>query len=168
MVPRIEELLVNNTEEERVQFFGQVWNKLRDNSPMAWIFGHGIAWLPTTYTRDSVVNWFVFPHCHFLEITYLNGVIGVILVFGGLFFLFFSVIRKSKQMGNRKMRILLKCMIVIFLSWFIHGGLTLPFYSKYSLYPLGFILGAILVLVERMDRDKTFIHEHLRDTKKIT
>jgi O-antigen ligase len=168
MAPGIEALLVNHKEEERVQFFGQAWNKLRDNSPMAWIFGHGIAWLPTTYTRDSVVTRFVFPHCHFLEITYLNGVIGVILVFGGLFFLFYSAIRKSRKIGNRKIHILLKCMVVIFLSWFIHSGLTFPFYSKYSLYPLGFILGGILVLVERMDRDKAFIHERLRDTKKIS
>ena len=149
--PRIEELIVNLTKEERVQFWTQAWNALTDNSLMDWIFGHGIGWFPVHFTQDLApqVFHFVFPHLYFLEILYLNGIIGVVLIFGGLALLFFSAVNASKQTHNKETRTLLKSLIVAFLSWLIHCGLTIPFYSKNSLYPLAFILGLMLVLVER-------------------
>ena len=149
--PRIEELIVNLTKEERVQFWTQAWNALTNNSLMDWIFGHGIGWFPVHFTQDLApqVFHFVFPHLYFLEILYLNGIIGVVLIFGGLALLFFSAVNASKQTHNKETRTLLKSLIVAFLSWLIHCGLTIPFYSKNSLYPLAFILGLMLVLVER-------------------
>ena len=155
VAPRIEELIINLVEEERVQFFSQLWNKLKDNSMIAWVFGHGIGYFPVIYVQDSEISQFVFPHCHFLEILYLNGLVGVVLVFGGFTFLFFSLIGKIKLTSDKRMRILLKCMLVVFLSWLIHSGLTFPFYSKYSLYFLAFMLGAMLVPLEKATRDET-------------
>lgn len=152
--PRIEELIVNLAREERVQFWTQAWNNLKDNSVTAWVFGHGIGWFPVIYVQDSTISRFVFPHCHFLEILYLNGLVGVVLVFGGFTFLFFSLIGKIKETSDKRMRTLLKCMLVVFLSWLIHSGLALPFYSRYSLCPLAFILAAILVLLEKATRDE--------------
>lgn len=161
VAPRIEELIVNLATEERVQFWNQAWDDLKDNSVTAWFFGHGIGWFPVIYVEDSRMSQFVFPHYHFLEILYLNGLVGVGLVFGGFTFLFFSVIGKIKQTSDKRMRTLLKCMLVVFLSWLIHCGLTFPFYSKYSVYPLAFIMGILLVLVEKIDRHETFAHEHV-------
>jgi hypothetical protein len=70
------------------------------------------------------------------------------LIFGGLALLFASIVNAARQNQNRKIRLLLKCLIIVFLSWLIHCGLTFPFYSKYSLYPLSFILGISLVLLK--------------------
>lgn len=149
MASRIEDLIVNIAEEERVQFCTEAWNKLEDNSLMSWIFGHGIQWFPVSYTENSVTIRFVSPHNHFLEIVYLNGLVGLILVYGGLAVLFLSVVNKAKQTHDKRVRILLKCILVTFLSWFIHCGLTFPFYSKYSIYSLAFILGLLLVLITK-------------------
>ncbi len=148
IAPRIEELIVNLTKEERVQFWTQAWNTLTDNSLMDWIFGHGIGWFPVHFTQDSTsqVFPFVFPHLYFLEILYLNGILGLVLIFGGLALLFVSAVNDSKQTHNKETLILLKSLIVAFLSWLIHCGLTVPFYSKPSLYPLAFILGLMLIL----------------------
>lgn len=166
VAPGIEELIVNLATEERVQFWNQAWDDLKDNSVTAWLFGHGIGWFPVIYVEDSIISPFVFPHCHFLEILYLNGLVGVGLVFGGFTFLFFSVIGKIKQTSDKRMRTFLKCMLVVFLSWLIHSGLTFPFYSKNSLYPLAFILGILLVLVEKIDRHETFAHEHVEGNRR--
>ncbi len=148
IAPRIEELIVNLAKEERVQFWTQAWNTLTDNSLMDWIFGHGIGWFPVHFTQDSTsqVFPFVFPHLYFLEILYLNGILGLVLIFGGLALLFVSAVNDSKQTHNKETLILLKSLIVAFLSWLIHCGLTVPFYSKPSLYPLAFILGLMLIL----------------------
>jgi hypothetical protein len=147
---RIQHQIVNITDEERIQLWTKSWNKLKENSLMTWIFGHGIGWFPIQYSNGSISEiTFVFPHSYFLEIVYLNGLIGVILIFGGLAVLFASIVNEARRNQNRKIRLLLKCLIIVFLSWFIHCGLTFPFYSKYSLYPLSFILGVSLIFLKR-------------------
>ena len=67
--------------------------------------------------------------------------------FGGLAFVFIGVIKAARQNTVRQKRILNNCTLVVFLSWFIHSGLTFPFYSKYSALPMALILGTMLVLL---------------------
>jgi branched-subunit amino acid transport protein AzlD len=158
---RIQDLIINLAEEERIQLWTNSWNKLEENSLLTWIFGHGIGWSPTDYTNGSNFKiTFVSPHSYFLEIVYLNGIIGFVLIFGGLALLFALTVNAVIQNRNRKICLLLKCLIIVFLSWLIHCGLTFPFYSKYSLYPLAFILGTILALVGKTDSDMPIVHEH--------
>jgi hypothetical protein len=162
LAPRLEELIVNITKEERVQLWSKAWNELTENSMRAWIFGHGIGRFPVAYTQGSASQtmFFVFPHFHIVEIVYQSGLIGGILIFGGLALLFASIVNAVRKNQNRKIRLLLKCLLVALISWLIHCGLTFPFYSKYSLYPLAFILGAILVLVGKTANDIPVVHEH--------
>jgi O-antigen ligase len=158
---RIQDLIVNLAEEERIQLWTKSWNKLKDNSLLTWTFGHGIGWSPINYTKGPTFKvTFVSSHSHFLEIVYLNGLIGFVLIFGGLTLLFISIVNAARQNQNRKIRLLLKCLIIVFLSWLIHCGLNFPFYSKYSLYPLAFILGTILVLVGKTTSHTPVVHEH--------
>jgi O-antigen ligase len=146
---RFEELIVNLTKEERVQFWGQAMNKLTENTALQWLFGHGIQRFPVSYIQDSFspAEPYVFPHNHLLEILYLNGIVGALLVLGGLAFVFVGVIKVALQNPERQKRILINCTLVVFLSWLIHSGLTFPFYSKYSVLPMALILGTMLVLI---------------------
>ncbi|MEA1948371.1 MAG: O-antigen ligase family protein [Thermodesulfobacteriota bacterium] len=158
---RIQDLIINLAEEERLQLWTKAWNKIKENSLLAWMFGHGIGWSPINYTKGPTFKIaLVSSHSFFLEIIYLNGLIGFVLIFGGLSLLFASIVNAARQNQNRKIRLLLKCLIIVFLSWLIHCGLTFPFYSKYSLYPLAFILGTILALVGKTDSDMPVVHEH--------
>jgi len=164
MAPKIKELIINLPKEERVQIYSQAWNELKENSLKEWIFGHGIRRFTVIYTPDSFLKptHLVFPHFYFLEIFYLNGIIGVVLIFGGLAVLFASIVNAARQNQNRKISLLLKCLIIVFLSWLFHCGLTFPFYSKYSLYPLSFILGVLLILLKRNyphDKEEKIIEE---------
>jgi O-antigen ligase len=86
-----------------------------------------------------------------LEICYENGIIGVILVFGGIVWFLIYAVKAAKQTDNKNIGLLIKCMIVIFISWLIHTGLTFPFYSKYSQYSLAFILGPLLVVLTKQN-----------------
>jgi len=160
---RIQDLIINLAEEERIQLWTNAWNKLKDNSMLTWIFGHGIGWFPIQYTKESMLKTtFVFPHSHVIEIIYLNGLIGVVLIFGGFLLLFASIVNAARQNQNRKICLLLKCLIIVFLSWLIHCGLTVPFYSKNSMYPLSFILGISLVLIKTNyphDKEEEIIEE---------
>ena len=116
---------------------------------MEWLFGHGIQYSPVSYVPDSnsPAIPFIFPHNHLLEILYLNGIVGALLVLGGLAFVFFGLVREALQNLKRQKRILINCTLVVFLAWLIHSGLTFPFYSKYSVLPMALILGTMLVLM---------------------
>lgn len=158
---RIQDLIINLAEEERIQLWTKAFNNIKENSLWAWVFGHGIGWSPIKYTKGPTFNiTLVSSHSFLLEIVYLNGLIGFVLIFGGLALLFASIVNAAKQNQNRKIGLLLKCLIIVFLSWLIHCGLTFPFYSKYSLYPLAFILGTLLVFVSRTRSDTAFVHKH--------
>ena len=148
---RFEELVVNLTKEERVQFWSQAINKLKENTALEWLFGHGIQRFPVSYIQDSQspAVLFIFPHNHLLEIMYLNGIVGATLVLGGLAFVFVGVIKVALQNPERQKRILINCTLVVFLSWLIHSGLTFPFYSKYSVLPMALILGTMLALISQ-------------------
>jgi O-antigen ligase len=151
---RIQDLIVNLPEEERIQLWTNAWNKIKENSLLTWIFGHGINWSPTNYTKGPNFNiTFVSSHSFFFEIIFLNGLIGFVLIFGGVALLFKSIINMARQNQNRKNRLLLTCLIIVFLTWFIHCGLTFPFYTKYSQYPLAFIFGSMLAFIDKISRD---------------
>jgi hypothetical protein len=72
----------------------------------------------------------------------------MISVFGGIAVLLIFAMKAANHAASRNSRILIKCIIVTFISWLIHAGLTFPFYSKYSQYSLAFILGTLLVILE--------------------
>ena len=134
----------------------------KDNALFAWVAGNGIGSGRVAFPKylSPQVRGYVFPHSYFLEILYENGIIGFGLIFGGLGFLISAAIIKTKNMVDKRISILLKCMITLFLIWFIHCGLTFPFYSNYSLIPLAFILGTLLVMVGRMPRDEVLQHNN--------
>ena len=83
---------------------------------------------------------------------YENGIVGFVLIFGGLGFLFSAAMIKAKKVVNKQRSILLRCMIILFLMWFIYCGLVFPIYSNYTLIPFAFILGTMLVLLEKIPR----------------
>jgi hypothetical protein len=151
VINHLEELIVNLRTEERVYFWKSALQMLEKNNIMDWIFGNGIGSYRASYSAYSAPQFkqFFFPHLHPLGVLYDNGIIGLFSVFGGLAAVFVLTIKALQNSPGKSISILLKCMLVIFMCWMIHSSLTFPFYSKYAQYPLGFILGTMLVLLDR-------------------
>jgi O-antigen ligase len=155
-------LIQNLKAEERIQFWQDAWKMQKDSSLIGWILGNGIGSFRVLFPKYSVPQYshFIFPHNFFLEVLYENGIVGFVLIFGGLGFLFSTAMIKAKKVVNKQRSILLRCMIILFLMWFIYCGLVFPFYSNYTLIPLAFILGTLLVMVGRMPRDEVLQHNN--------
>ena len=157
IVGRFQELFSNLLSEERFELWYRAWNALANNSIADWLFGHGIDKFHVIYSGPKVLQptILVFPHFFGLELVYLNGIIGAVLIMGGLAYLGVSAVIAAKRHHDHSHHdpghvLMLKCLIVAFVSWFFHSSLNFPFYSKYAQYPLGFILGALLmVLVQK-------------------
>jgi len=140
---RVYDLFVNLSKDERAQYYTFAWNVLKENTLFGWFFGNGIGYFPVIYVRpsDAFVQNVIFPHFFLLEILYLNGLLGVLLIFGGLSAFIVYLVQLARHTRSKNYRLFITCMIVVLIAWLIHCGLTFPFYSKYSIYPLAFILG---------------------------
>jgi O-antigen ligase len=144
--------------EERIQFWADAWRMLKDNHLAAWIVGNGIGSFQFSFPKylnplyDANAN--IHPHNYFLEVLHENGIIGFVLIFGGLSYLIFLIAKKAKRTKSNRYGIFLKCIIAAFIIWFILCGLNFPVYTTFTTYPLGFILGTMLVIVERIPPDE--------------
>ena len=160
VVDRVKDLLVNLTSEERFYFWKSASKMLKKNNLINWIFGNGIGGYRAVYPEYAIPKYrpFWFAHLHSIEILYENGIIGVLLVYGGLLALFGLTIKTLINTVSGNISLLIKCVLVIFLCWMIHSNLTFPFYSKYAQYPFGFIIGMMLVFIDRLrleDKNRT-------------
>lgn len=158
VVSQIQELIVNLSREERVQFWTDTWKMLQHNSLAAWIIGNGIGSFPDFFPEYSIpeYSFFSFPHNHVLQVLFDNGVIGVIGVLGWQISLVYLLIKLSHGVTAPKLRLFINCVAVVYLTWAIFTSLTVGFYSRFSLYPFAFITGTILILAERGASDNSF------------
>jgi hypothetical protein len=145
---RLEKLIVSLAEEERIDIWLSTWDMLKDNSLMDWATGNGIGSFRKDYRQyaPSGPIYHIFPHLHFIEILYENGIFAVVILFGGITYLIINTVLYSLRTVNRNKRILTNGLLVSLLSWLFHSGITFPFYSKYSMYSLAFILGTLLAV----------------------
>jgi len=140
---------------DRIEVWRDSWRMLKDNSLISWVAGNGIGSFNVSYLEyaaSSTKYYHDFPHFFLLEILYENGIVGFFAIFGGLGFVFTSLMLKMRYKLNKRMSFLIKSILTVFVIWFINGNLIFPFYSNYSLIPLGFILGTMLVLFEKIPR----------------
>ena len=150
---KLNDMIVNVSNEERVTIWKYSWTMLQDNSPLAWFVGNGIGSTKdilqkysTAYPLYKNIN---FPHNFFIQILFENGLIGSVLVFGGLAHLLYLFIKLAHTAVDPSVRLFVNCMMAAFLNCLIFTGLTVGFYSKYTLYPLAFIIGTLFVMLEK-------------------
>ena len=150
---QVENLILNYKEETRPLIWSSTIDMLKENSLQDWIFGNGIGSYRDVYPKYAhpLEVTAIFPHLFPLEVMYQSGLTGVILVFGGMVGLFLHAIKSLKRISDAKKALLVKILLVMFLSWLIHCGLTVHIYSKYSQYSLAFILGTLLAVLQRHD-----------------
>ncbi|MFZ0612840.1 MAG: O-antigen ligase family protein [Desulfobacterales bacterium] len=155
---KLKELAASLPNEERVQIWKSSVMMLRDNSPAAWLVGNGIgsslAVLPKYAIPDPLYQSFSFQHNFLLQVLFENGLIGTILVFGGLAFLLYILIRLSHRTKGFPRQLFINCITAVFLNCLIFTGLTVGVYSKYTLYPMGFIIGTVFVLAKEVRSDR--------------
>jgi O-antigen ligase len=151
---KLKELLATISNEERVHIWKYSITMLQDNSAMAWLVGNGIGSslerLPKYAIPDPLYQNFSFQHNFLLQVLFENGLIGTVLVFGGLTFLLVLFIKLARSAVGASLHLLINCMMAVFLNCLIFTGLTTGFYAKYTLYPMGFIIGTLFVLAEEV------------------
>jgi len=157
VIEGIEGLIINLPTEERVQFWTDTWKMLEHNSIGAWLIGNGIGSFPESFHVYSIpqYNFFSFPHNHLLQILFTSGIIGLLLIVAGQVFLLFLLMKLSSRTVDPKRRIFINCMTVIYVTWLIFSSLVFGFYSRFTLYPFGFIIGITFFLGEKLPEPRS-------------
>ena len=148
MADRLKWLIASLPEEERFYMWSKAWEKIVETDLLHWIFGNGIGYFSVPLPQHVVGLKAVSPHNFFFDLLYLNGVIGFILVIAGLSLLLALVIGVAGKTQNKNRRTFAISLIANFVSWLILCGLNFPLYSKYSIFPLAFILGPMFVVIQ--------------------
>tara|TARA_B100000941_G_scaffold286071_1_gene259060 strand:- start:726 stop:1172 length:447 start_codon:yes stop_codon:yes gene_type:complete len=134
--------------DERLVLWGDSWKMQVESSLQNWIFGHGFGGFRENFSEYSSFSnaiQFVFPHNFLLEVLYNNGLLGVLsflAAFTGIIIKLHKNYRISKDILN-----ILAIMLVV--SLFLFGFLTLPLLSKYNTYSLSFVIGFSLWILKR-------------------
>ena len=145
----VKTLFANISSEERVFLWGDAVHMIMDEKKKKKILGHGIGSFRFAYADHASVDKLarqVFPHNFFLQIFYELGLIGFLGITGLFVFIFYLLFVAITSPASQKTKIFAQCLFVYYLSWKFHCGLTVGFFSQYSLYPFAFIVGCVNVL----------------------
>lgn len=153
---RFEDLLVNISTEERVVIWQDTWHMQMDSSIKQWVLGHGLNSfedgfkLYSHYHSQQQID-FNSPHNFILEVLYLSGLVGVVLLLTLVFVIYKSIFNNIKNNAEYKNISLL--LLVIFTTNFIAVGITVTFISIHNLNVIAVVAGIILFLRESSKQD---------------
>jgi O-antigen ligase len=147
---RFKELLVNLNTEERVTIWHDTWQMQIDSTLDKWILGHGLDAFKESfkpYSHYHLLNIdFNSPHNFILELLYVSGISGVLL----LIFMF-SLMYKNLYLGIKNQaqyKNIYLVLMAILTSNLILVSITLPFFTSYNLNIIAVVTGVMLYLKE--------------------
>jgi len=142
---RMDDLFGNLLKEERVAIWTETAEMQSASSALEWIFGHGFGRFYRDYQAYSSFHAmidFSFPHNFLLELLYGHGVIGLVLVVAAYALFFGKLWGYTATVDHDARRQIGLLLIAVTMIHLVHAFLTLPFFSRSTLYPLSLILGA--------------------------
>jgi O-antigen ligase len=153
---RVDKLIKHFSDEDRLIIWADSWRMLLNNSLPEWLLGHGIdsfgyyfgKYSHLKVTKGFVVGDFTFPHNFLMELLFDNGITGLILIIVGYVAYFLTIIRYHNICKVDSTRFLIAVFFTLSIIHLIHTFLTLPFYAKPAILPLGLIMGVSLAVGE--------------------
>lgn len=139
--------------DERVEIWAATLRMLGDNEARDWLLGNGIGSFRASHPRyfPEVYGDLTLPHNHVLELLYENGVVLAAVVVGFLGHLGWRSLRMAGSLDDRDLRRLAQCNLALLAIWFVFSFLAFGVYSRYTLYPFGYMLGIYFFLERRAD-----------------
>lgn len=151
---RMLELLSHLTTEERVFIWHDAWRMQMSSSSLGWLFGHGFDGFDESFPAYSAYHLtgvdFNSPHNFFLELLYLNGIVGLALIIA-----FFAQLysRLWHLCCNNHQAPLAVLMTALLTANLFFVSITVPFYSGYNMITIALVTGVMLYLhSSRTDR----------------
>ena len=149
---RWEDLLLHLGTEERVTIWQDTWQMQKSSNALQWAFGHGVEAFQRDFPKHSRYYAqekidFNSPHNVVLELLYLYGVTGLLLVLAGLGWLYKAVLSiyfKTRENFTNGWIYLLLLMVLTIDVFTV--GITLPFFVSINLNIIALVMGVTTYL----------------------
>jgi O-antigen ligase len=145
---RLNDLAQNLAHEERMTIWGEFFEMLTLNTPLQWLFGHGLGQFALDFAERAehhAMPPFLSPHNFLFEILYSHGVLGVMTTLIILVLPYWFLLQKKIE-NHELERLALTASLT---ALWVHAFFTIPFFSRDFLLPLGLLWGLVLILAER-------------------
>jgi O-antigen ligase len=141
--------------DERVEIWSDTVRMLADSDPPGWLLGNGIGSFRNDYLAyfQTPYREMPLPHNHVLELLYENGALLTALIVGFLLHVGWRSLEMARTLADPGLSRLAQCNLVLFGIWLVFSFLAFGVYSRYTLYPFGFILGVHFFLARRADAE---------------
>ena len=147
---RLKTLFMNLGTEERVFIWQDTWRMQMDSSVSQWLVGHGLNTFENdfmSYSKFHLENHdFNSPHNFILEILYLSGVLGLVLLIVLFVLLYKKLLLAIKSSSGLRDTYLL--LFFLLTTNLITVSITLPFFSRYNLNIIAIVVGGLLIMKE--------------------
>lgn len=145
---RSNDLIENVRTEERVMIWQDTWRMQTHSTVSQWVVGHGFRSFEESFKPYSSYHKkgkdFNSPHNYALELLFISGVLGLSLVLT-LFWLLYKGLIKALRLKDEYKGIYMTLIALLTSSTFL-TGITLPFFSSYSMNIIAIVLGVMLYI----------------------
>lgn len=139
-------------QDERVRLWSDSWQLIAAGDARAWLFGHGIGTfrsaLPGSTSPD--LAGLTMPHNHALTLLYENGAVVSLIAIGAIVAFLVQALRLPRRLAGTSSLALARANLAASAIWLVFSFLAFDTYSRYTLYPLGYLLGIHLHLASRV------------------
>jgi len=139
-------------QDERVRLWYDSWRLIAAGDLRTWLLGHGIGTfrgvLPSSTSPEF--TGLTMPHNHVLALLYENGVVIAAIAIGAIGAFFVQALRLPQRLTDASSRALARANLAATAIWLVFSFLAFDTYSRYTLYPLGYLLGIHLHLASRI------------------
>ena len=155
--------------DERVEIWADTWRMISAGHMQSWLVGHGLGTFQEHFPNYAVEQFrsFTLPHNHVLELLYESGLCGSLPVMALLGYLAVRSTRFAGGFRDDRLRRISQCNLAALAIWFVFSFLAFGFFSRYTLYPFGFLVGIHLYLADRWEDESRAPPPPNRDSRGI-
>lgn len=139
-------------QDERVRLWSDSWQLIAAGNARAWLLGHGIGTfrsaLPGSTSPDLAS--LTMPHNHALTLLYENGAVVSLIATGAIIAFLVQALRLPRRLAGTSSLALAQANLAASAIWLVFSFLAFDTYSRYTLYPLGYLLGIHLHLASHV------------------
>lgn len=151
---RMDDLVTHANTEERVTIWEDTWTMQQNSTLQQWILGHGVDsfekdFQPYSryYTKDGII--YNSPHNAILELLYLFGLLGLAVLLGFVFWLYYALLSRFSRLRHQaenSAKMITLMLLVILTVTMIAVSITLTFFNSININVIALVMGVIFYL----------------------
>lgn len=145
---RMDDLVMHASTEERVTIWEDTWAMQQHSSRQQWLLGHGVEGFEKDfqpYSRYYATQGITYnsPHNAILELLYLFGLVGLVVVLGFILWLYYALFVRYFRLSHHEGRMVILLLLTLLTVTLVAVSITLPFFISINLNVIALVMGVM-------------------------